>query len=79
MIKYWTESSDYIMTYFHPRDFDPYQPIIKELPLSRKFKSYVGLANCIKKLEKWTADFKFIDLKEADKSIDWSSVSIVKL
>jgi polysaccharide deacetylase family protein (PEP-CTERM system associated) len=79
IVKYWTESSDYIMTYFHPRDFDPDQPVIKELPLSRKFKSYVGLSNCIKKLEKWTADFKFIDLEEADKSIDWSNVSIVKL
>jgi polysaccharide deacetylase family protein (PEP-CTERM system associated) len=79
MIKYWTESSDYIMTYFHPRDFDPNQPMIKELSLSRKFKSYVGLKICMKKLEKWINDFDFIDLSEADKLIDWNKATIVKL
>ena len=31
--------SDYTMTYFHPRDFDPKQPILEGLPLKRKFKS----------------------------------------
>lgn len=78
-IKYWTESSDYIMTYFHPRDFDPDQPIIKELSLSRKFKSYVGLKSCMKKLEKWINDFDFIDLSNADRLIDWNKVPVVKL
>ena len=79
MIRYWTESSDYIMTYFHPRDFDPDQPMIKDLSIIRKFKSYVGLSNCMNKLEKWTDEFQFTDLEEADKSIDWSSVPIIKL
>lgn len=79
LIKYWSKSSNYIMTYFHPRDFDPGQPIIKELSLSRKFKSYVGLSNCMHKLEKWTTDFKFTDLEEADKSIDWSNAPRIKL
>lgn len=78
-INYWSKSSDYIMTYFHPRDFDPDQPVIKELSLSRKFKSYVGLSNCMYKLEKWTTDFKFTDLEGADKSIDWSNAPIIKL
>jgi len=79
MIRYWTESSDYIMTYFHPRDFDPDQPIIKDLSITRKFKSYVGLSNCMNKLEKWTDEFQFTDLEEAIKTIDWSSVPIIKL
>ena len=79
LIKYWSKSSNYIMTYFHPRDFDPGQPMIKELSLSRKFKSYVGLSNCMHKLEKWTTDFKFTDLEEADKSIDWSNAPRIKL
>jgi len=79
LIKFWTESSDYIMTYFHPRDFDPDQPVIKELSFSRKFKSYVGLSNCRNKLEKWTAEFEFIDLEEADKSISWSNVPTITL
>lgn len=79
LVKYWSESSDYIMTYFHPRDFDPDQPVIKELSLSRKFKSYVGLTNCMNKLEKWTIDFKFTDLEGADKTINWSNAPVIKL
>ena len=78
-IYHWTKSSDYIMTYFHPRDFDPDQPIIKELSALRKFKSYVGLKNCMNKLEKWTSDFEFIDLKVADSLIDWNNTPVVKL
>ena len=72
LIKYFSKRSNYIMTYFHPRDFDPEQPIIKELSYLRKFKSYVGLANCQYKLSKWLNDFHFTDLKHADKEIDWS-------
>jgi polysaccharide deacetylase family protein (PEP-CTERM system associated) len=45
LIKRWSSESNYLMSYLHPRDFDPEQPMIKELPLSRKFKSYVGLKN----------------------------------
>lgn len=78
-IKYWTNSSDYVMTYFHPRDFDPEQPIIKELSLFRKFKSYVGLKNCWEKLRKWTDDFDFTDLEGLDNSINWSEVPIIKI
>ena len=33
LINYYTKISDYVMTYFHPRDFDYNQPIIKELSL----------------------------------------------
>lgn len=79
MIKYWTKSSEYTMTYFHPRDFDPDQPIIKELSYTRKFKSYVGLKSCKNKLEKWINDFDFIDLSNADRLIDWNKVPVVKL
>ena len=79
LIKYLTQSSDYVMTYFHPRDFDPDQPIIKELSTLRKFKSYVGLNNCMKKLEKWTTDFEFTDLRGADSLIDWEKAPVVKL
>jgi len=67
------------MTYFHPRDFDPDQPIINELSPTRKFKSYVGLKKAMPKLEKWVNDFKFIDLKTADNMIDWDKTPIVKI
>ena len=67
------------MTYFHPRDFDPNQPMIKELSLFRKFKSYIGLKSSLNKLERWVNDFKFVDLKEADSKINWSKVKRVNL
>ncbi len=77
-IKQWTDESDYLMSYLHPRDFDPNQPVIKELPLSRKFKSYVGLKGAISKLDRWLTDFDFIDIQEADQLINWEKAPIVE-
>ena len=78
-IKKFSHKSDYVMTYFHPRDFDPAQPVIPELNLYRKFKSYVGLKSSLSKLYKWTSDFDFIDLKSADNLICWNKKAVVKL
>ena len=44
------KSQDYVMTYFHPRDFDAGQPMIPGLPSFRKFKSYYGIHQSIEKL-----------------------------
>ncbi len=79
LIKHFTNKSKYVMTYFHPRDFDPNQPIINELNPLRKFKSYVGLKTCFSKLEKWVTDFEFIDLKTADQLINWEKSPIIKI
>ena len=78
-IKNWTKKSNYVMTYFHPRDFDYNQPIIRELSLFRRFKSYVGLKNCMPKLKNWVNDFDFIDLRSADQLIDWDNAKIIYL
>jgi polysaccharide deacetylase family protein (PEP-CTERM system associated) len=79
MIKEMMKKSDYVMTYFHPRDFDAQQPIIKELSLMRKFKSYVGLNTSLNKVEKLITDFKFIDIATANQEIDWNTVKKVNL
>lgn len=79
LIKKWTNESEYIMSYMHPRDFDSSQPIIQDLPLARKFKSYVGLKSAQTKFEKWLQDFEFIDITEANKRIDWEQVPIITL
>ena len=79
IIKSCTENSEYVMTYFHPRDFDFQQPIIPGLSLYRRFKSYVGLKKCKLKLENWLNDFDFIDINSDEKKIDWNDVSIVKI
>ncbi len=79
IIKKLINRSDYVMTYFHPRDFDPHQPILKELPLIRKFKSYVGLNKAFDKFEKLILDYKFVDIKEANKKISWNDSRIIKI
>jgi polysaccharide deacetylase family protein (PEP-CTERM system associated) len=79
LMKKWTIEDDYIMSYFHPRDFDASQPIIQSLSLHRKFKSYVGLKNAESKLEKWLTDFEFLDVKTADNLINWETVKRVDL
>ena len=78
-VKKLSRKSDYIMSYFHPRDFDYKQPVIKDLSMIRKFKSYVGLKHCKTKLIKWLTDFNFIDLLHAEQSIDWDKVRKIKL
>ena len=79
VIENWTLQSSYIMTYFHPRDFDSEQPIVPGLSPLRYFKSYVGIKTCKSKLEKYLNKFDFIDLKEADQSINWDNVAEIKL
>ena len=79
MIKQMMKKSDYVMTYFHPRDFDPNQPMIDELSAFRKFKSYYGLSSSFDKLEKLITDFDFIDLKEANENISWDNMKSIKL
>jgi len=79
LIKKWTKRDDYVMSYIHPRDLDPNQPIIEGLSLLRKFKSYVGLKSAENKLKKWLTDFDFIDIATANKKIDWNKVDIIKI
>ncbi len=74
-----TKNADYVMTYFHPRDFDAKQPMIKELSVLRKFKSYYGLKNCMPKLEKLIQQHSFIDLQTAEKQVDWAKAKVIKL
>lgn len=79
LIKKMMKDSEYVMTYFHPRDFDTKQPIIKDLSLTRKFKSYYGLKGALPKLEKLIDDFNFLDIATADKLIEWETQKIIRL
>ncbi len=78
-IKKWTMDSNYVMSYFHPRDFDDEQPMLPQLPLMRKLKSYYGLKGAFIKFDKWIDDFKPISLLEADGIINWEKTKIVSL
>lgn len=79
LISYWAKKTDYLMTYFHPRDFDYEQPRLKELPLLRYFKSYVGIKGAFSKFESLLDDFNFINLELADELIDWANVPSIDL
>ncbi len=79
LIKKWGKQADYMMTYFHPRDFDPEQPMLKELPVMRKFKSYVGLKTAFPKFQKLLSDFEFVNIEVADKLIDWDKAKRIEL
>jgi polysaccharide deacetylase family protein (PEP-CTERM system associated) len=76
-IKHWVKNTSYLMTYFHPRDFDATQPKIPSLPLMRTFKSYIGLSTAFTKFQKLLKNFKFIDIAEADRMIDWEKVRTI--
>lgn len=79
LIKKWTTKSSYVMSYFHPRDFDYGQPMLPQLSIMRKFKSYYGLKGAYKKFEKWLNDFETISLFQADEKIDWEKTKIISL
>jgi len=79
LIKFLTKRSSYVMTYFHPRDFDFNQPIINDLSKIRKFKSYYGLKNAFQKLETLINDFDFVDLREANQKFNWVKSEIIKI
>jgi len=46
------KKNDYMIMYFHPWEFDPEQPRVKDVKFSYRFRQYVGLNNNLWKLEK---------------------------
>lgn len=79
MSKYLTKRSDYVLTYFHPSDFDPGQPSMTQLSHLRRWKNEVGLKGTYNKFQKYLSDFDFINIAEADKLIDWSQARVISL
>ncbi len=79
LLRRWIRNADYVMTYFHPRDFDPGQPTIKDLTTIRKFKSYVGLSSALAKLDVILDECHHIDLRTAVTSIDWEKARVIPM
>ena len=71
--------SDYTMSYFHPRDFEPDQRILPGLSAMRRFKSYYGLGGAEAKLRKILGEFKFDSVRTADQQVDWGNAPVVSL
>ena len=59
---------------FHPRDFDPEQPMLKQLPLKRKIMSYYGLKSSLPKLDKLLSDHSFVDVEKQTKKL-WENTA----
>jgi hypothetical protein len=79
VIKKWAKETSYLMTYFHPRDFDTNQPVIKSLPLKRRIKSYIGINNAFRKFQQLLDDFDFINIVQADQLINWDTAKTINL
>jgi polysaccharide deacetylase family protein (PEP-CTERM system associated) len=75
LIKKWSKESPYLMTYFHPRDFDPEQPVFESQKGVRKFKSYVGLKRSFTKFDRYLNDFEFVNIEKADTQINWNNAN----
>jgi polysaccharide deacetylase family protein (PEP-CTERM system associated) len=78
-IRSFMKKSEYVMTYFHPRDFDSHQPVIASLHLKRKFMSYTGLRSSRAKFVKLMDEFEFISVEMAASKVDWNNVKKVIL
>lgn len=84
LLPYWIirrliDRSNYTMTYFHPRDFDAGQPVLSQLSISRKFKSYYGLKGSYKKFLRMLDDFDFYDLRTINQMVDWDEVDVIRI
>ena len=82
MFPYWKIKSlilknDYVMTYFHIKDFDKdqtrtFRALEGESALLRYIKKYYGLNSCFSKFCKLISEVDFVSVVQADKMLDWS-------
>lgn len=79
LMAHWADNAPYVMTYFHPRDFDEGQPRLPGLSRFRGFKAYVGIRGAYDKLDRFLGRFNGRSVAEADQQIAWGSVPTVKL
>jgi polysaccharide deacetylase family protein (PEP-CTERM system associated) len=73
-----SKKTKYLMTYFHPRDFDANQPVKNTLSLKRRIKSYVGLKSSFSKFKRYIREFEFVSIEQADQAIDWKKSKHLK-
>jgi len=79
LTQYLFERNSYNMAYFHARDFDPQQPILPNLSLQRKLKSYYGLKSCWSKFEALLNKNEFISLRQSEETYNWNEARTINL
>lgn len=79
IIKYLTNKDDYLLSYFHPSDFDPEQPQMPHLPKMRQFKNRVALKGAYEKFVRYISDNDFINMAEADRTVNWANCKTINI
>lgn len=77
LLKKLTADSEYVLSYFHPSDFDPGQPKMPQLPKMRQLKNRVALKGAYEKFLKYINYFDFMDFRSV--SVNFNDVSVVDL
>lgn len=83
-IKSLAKNSNYVMTYFHIKDFDKnqkrhYHSFEGESAISRYIKNYYGLNGSFDKFCRFASDFDFLSVEAADKQLNWDKLPTIKL
>ena len=59
--------------------FDEGQPVMKNLPAVRRFKSYVGIKGAFTKFQRLLDHYEFYNVEQADELINWDTIPIIQL
>ena len=83
-IKSLVQRSEYVMTYFHIKDFDyaqkrTYRSFEGEAAISRYIKKYYGLKRCFPKFCRLVSQFDFVSVEQANEVLDWKQAPCIKL
>ena len=72
-------NEDFIMSYFHPRDFDTGLPWDKRLSVLRNWKNTVGSESTLHKLEYFVKRYRFATVGEAMAELNIEELPVINL
>ena len=76
LLKKFIGKNNYLMTYFHMRDFDKGQKRVWNM---RYFKNYYGIEGAYDKFIRLLDEYDFVSVAQAIKGIDWESVRKIEI
>lgn len=79
LLKKMTLESDYVLSYFHPSDFDPGQPQMPQLPKMRQIKNRIALKGAYDKFNKYLDHFYFLSIADIDSIVDWMNCRTISI
>jgi polysaccharide deacetylase family protein (PEP-CTERM system associated) len=79
MIRRLVAKAPYVMSWFHPRDFDPWQPLAPRMSFIDEIRAYTGLHGAFEKLKALLDEFSFCDIRQAEAAVDWSRTRVVTI